>query len=201
MGVISQLDVVNGMLALVGETPANSLSDSYPLIAAGLAAIKVASVRELTRGWWFNTETVTLAATADGSVMVPDDILKIDPTDTSLAYVQRGNRLRNTQPVSGTTSPYFIGKDVEVRVVLNIPFDDLPAPAQLLVQYSAQLEFSADFDADPEKVAKVGSSYKAVLVELNAEHTRSLGVNMLRNPSVVATLGLIMPANRAGFAR
>lgn len=189
MGIISQLDVVNEMLGLLGETGVNTLLDGSPLVITGLSRLRAANAREQTRGWWFNTETVTLAQTEDGSVYLPDTTLKIDPTDTSLNYTQRGNRLYNLRATPGVTSPYFIGTDVQVTLVNLVPFDDLPAAAQMLVSFGAQLSFVADHDADEAKVRRIEQAYRDALIEMRSEHTRCVDPNMLRNPSFLATFG------------
>lgn len=194
MGIITQLDVVNDMLGLLGESVVNSLTDGHPLVTTGLSRLRTANVREQSRGWWFNTETVTLPAQGDGSVLVPDDTLKIDPTDTTLPYTLRGKKLYNLENVSGSRSPYNIGQDVAAKLVRLVPFDDLPAAAAVVVSFAAQLDFCVHMDGDNDKIGNLRAALRDTTLELRAEHIRSLSPNMLRNPSVIATLGHISPA-------
>lgn len=187
MGTLSQLDVINDMLGLLGEAAINSLDTDHPLVLTGLTRLDRANRREQARGWWFNTEKVTLTPDVNGEIIVTEDVLKLDPTDPTLPYVQRGNKLRTTVVESGST-PTAMPGPVEVRLVRLVPFDDLPACAQFLISYAAQLAFAANHDADTQKVDDANKAYRDARIECNAEHTRALDVNLLNRKGLAGTL-------------
>lgn len=185
MGIFTQLDVVNDQLGLLGEASVNSLDGEHPLISKGLSYLRVANAREQGRGWWFNTERVTLAPTADGEIIIPADTLQVDPTDTSLQYAQRGRKLYNL--VANGGSPYVFTSSVEIMLVRLLTFEDLPTQCQILVSTAAQLDFLRALDGDDSKIKLVLAQMRDALVTLTAEHIRAKDVNMLNNPSFLAT--------------
>lgn len=131
MGIFTQLDVVNDMLGLLGEAGVNSLDTEHPLVARGLAYLKVANAREQARGWWFNTESVTLTPTADGEIILPQETLQVDPISPCEQYAQRGRLLYKLE--AGNGSPTKFTASVQVWLVRQVAFEDLPTQAQLLV--------------------------------------------------------------------
>lgn len=186
MGIYTQGDVVNEMLGLLGEAPVNDIDVEHPLIAAGLSHLRTANAREQGRGWWFNTERTTLTPTGEGEILLPTDILTIDPIDGSLQAAQRGTRLYNLSP--GTANPYTFTSPIECGLIRLLPFEDLPTGAQALVSLSAQYSFIVFFDGDAQKIDAIRLQLRDALVTLNAENIRAKDVNMLNNASFVRTL-------------
>ncbi|GEM_PF-3175039 len=186
MTFLSKLDVVNDMLAALGETPVNDLSSGHPLVGAAVRMIGTANSREQAKAWWFNKELVTLSPDDNGAIWLPNDTIRVDPTKTTLHYVQRGRRLY--QPYArASVDKYKFTRPVTCWLVRLLPFEELPAPAQLLVSYSAQLDFMKSYDADQDKYAAVQALKREALIMLNAEHTRNQNANLLRNATVRAS--------------
>lgn len=198
MPAISQLDVVNEMLAALGESPVNSVDEDHPLIAAGLRMIRVANLREQAKSWWFNKEFVTLTPDIiSGNIFTPEDAIRVDPTNASLNYVQRGRRLYQAYAPS-SSDPYKFSDPVAVWLVRLLPFEDLPASAALLVSYAAQVDFSKAYDADTAKVQQIMLEYRSAYSILNAEHIRNVNANLLNSPGIAANLNRIGPSWGAG---
>lgn len=194
MGTLTQLNVVNDMLGSLGEAEVNSLVGQAPLISRCVSLLRTANAREQTKGWWFNTETLTLTPDNSGAVVVSADALKVDPIDPNLPYTHRGNRLYNLK--AGTEDPRVFTYPVEVRLVRLIDFEDLPAAAQFAVSYAAQIEFHGGVDGDSDKVALLTRAYRQAALDLSAEHIRAVGANLLNNPSTRASLNAL-----SGFGR
>ena len=186
MTFLSKLDVINDMLAALGETPVNDLDVGHPLVGAGVRMLATANSREQAKAWWFNKELVTLTPDIAGTIFLPEDTIRVDPTRTTLHYVQRGRRLY--QPYAAASADkYTFTKPVTCWLVRLITFEDLPAPAQLLVSYSAQLDFMKSYDADEAKYNKVKELKREALLLLNTEHIRNMNPNLLRNATVART--------------
>jgi hypothetical protein len=192
MTYLTQLDVVNDMLASLGESPINTLDEGHPLVAAGLRAINTASWREQSKSWWFNLELVKLVPDVTGTIYVPEDTIRVDPRDGTQAYTQRGRRLYNNF-ASASIDKYNFSGAVECWLVRHIAFEDLPAPAQTLVSYSAQKDFQKAYDADRDKFQQLVIDYRDALVTLNAEHIRNRNVNLLNTASVAGKLARVAP--------
>lgn len=183
MSALTRLDVVNDMLACLGEFPANSLEEGHPMVPTAVRTLTIASSREQTKGWWFNRELTDLVPDTAGDIYLPNDVLKVDPEQTNLHYVQRGRRLYKPYEPNASTK-YTFDKTVRVWLIRDLPFDDLPATAQFLISYSAQLDFMKAYEADPQKFQQVGVQYTDAIRTINSEHVRAQDVNMLRRRQV-----------------
>lgn len=187
MGIISQLEIVNDMLATLGEAAVNSLTTGHPLVTTGIRVLTRTSAREQTKGWWFNTELVELTPDTQGNIFVPEDTLKVDPWQPTLNYTQRGRVLYNLS--SGSVDPTVFTEPVLCILTRLLPFDDLPATAQFLVSAAAQLTFHLNMNGDETKLKLLRDEAREALVLCNAEHIRSVNANLINNPSTMATLG------------
>jgi hypothetical protein len=179
MPALSVLDVVNDMLATLGELPLNSVDEGHPYVPAALRIIATASAREQAKSWWFNKELTDLVPDTSGYIYLPNDVLRVDPQATNLNYVQRGRRLYKPYETSAADK-YKFASTVRCWLIRELPLDELPVPAQHVVSYSAQLDFMKAYDADQNKVQQVTGLYRETLMVLNAEHVRNSGVNLLR---------------------
>jgi hypothetical protein len=188
MSFLTELDVVNEMLASLGESPLNTLDEDHPLVPAGQRLLRVASMREQAKSWWFNKELVTLTPDpGTGHITTPADAIRVDPSDPNLAYVQRGRRLYQTY-ASATADKFRFSRPVECWLVRNLLFDDLPPSAQILISCAAVLDFQKAYDADAQKFAQIQLEYRTALTNLNAEHIRNQNVNLLNRPSMRRTM-------------
>lgn len=187
MTILTKLDVVNDMLSGLGEAPVSTLDELHPLIASCLTKLKVANNREQSKGWWFNTELVKLSPdSGDSKIYLPTDTLKVDPTDSTLHLTQRGRRLYRLDNMSAT--PDVFTAPVVVQLVRLLPFEDLPAQAQLYVSYGAQLDFHRSMDGDTTKIQLLSDAFRDARVTLMAEHIRAVDANMLKRPSTLTKL-------------
>lgn len=192
MTFLSELDVVNDMLATMGEAPLNALDDAHPLVPAGRRFLNTQSWRVQAKSWWFNKEVTTLSPDPSGNLFLPDDTISVDPVDKSAAYVQRGKRLY--QPfASASVDKFVFTSPVVCWLVRRVPFDELPAPAQAVISLSARLDFQLLYDADPNKVALLQQDLRMAQIELNTEHIRNKGVNLLDRSQVSSAMHYIHP--------
>lgn len=195
MTFLTELDVVNDMLATMGETSLNTLEDAHPLVPAGRRFLKERSWQEQAKSWWFNRELTTLNPDPAGMIFLPADTISVDPFDVSLSYVQRGDRLY--KPFDTDSNNKFIFTEaVTCWLVRNLPFTDLPGPAQRVISVAARLDFQLLYDADTAKVALLRADLQDAYITLNTEHIRNKGVNLLNRANVVGTMNFIMPRPR-----
>jgi hypothetical protein len=183
MPALSVLDVVNDCLATLGELPLNTVDEGHPMVPAALRTLKTASAREQAKSWWFNKELTDLVPDTSGYIYLPNDVLRVDPQATYLKYIQRGRRLYKPFETSALDK-YKFDSRVRCWLIRELPFEDLPVPAQQVISYSAQLDFMKAYEADQNKVQQVVVSYRDSLMQLNAEHTRNVGVNLLNRAGV-----------------
>lgn len=142
----SKLQAVNEVLAGVGEAPVSSLSSGF--VTASTAADKIDAIsREVQeKGWYFNTEPNTpLVPDFEGYIHLPHNVLRVDSSDIRKGtLVQRGLRLFDLHQRS-----YKFKRPVTVDIVVELPFEELPAAAQRFITLRAKRIFQADFMGDP----------------------------------------------------
>jgi len=128
----TELEAVNTMLSIIGESPVNTLEDNGVVDAVTAQSILNHANRELqTKGWHFNTEPeYRLVADFDGNVYLPTNCLKVDTAgkDKDLDLVSRGTQLYDRKNHS-----FNIGRTVTVDMVVGLPFHQLPESARRYV--------------------------------------------------------------------
>jgi phospholipid N-methyltransferase len=137
----SELEAVNLMLSVIGESPVNTVEDNGVVDAVVARQILNQASREVQLiGWHWNTEEdyPLAAAFPSGEVALPTNTLRVDTTypDESIDVVQRGNRLYDRK-----NHTYKIGKTVKVEIVLMLPFEELPEAARSYIAIRAARQF------------------------------------------------------------
>lgn len=139
----TELEAVNIMLAVIGESPINSLYS--PAVADAVTAQAVLS--EVSRavqsvGWHFNTEegfplTPTLF---DKEIQLPANCLQVTPSgpDKGADVAQRGSRLYNREKHT-----YKFDKGLQVDMIVLLPFDELPEAARYYITVRSARVFQA----------------------------------------------------------
>ena len=136
----SKLEAVNSMLGHIGESPVNSISNTNALPVS--AATAISALDEISRsvqseGWQFNTEVnVSLSPAGDGTITLSDDIIEMDPIDTSIDVVQRGLSLFDR---SNNTTVF--SSDLKVNQTRLLDWDSLPEPARRYITLRASRIF------------------------------------------------------------
>lgn len=167
----TKLNAVNTMLSYVGEAPVNSLADPRPTdVAIAEAVLDEVSRAVQTEGWDFNTECeVTLSPDGSGEIVVPPDTLTIKATSRwATKLTLRGNRLFNIEDRNFTWT-----NDVEVDLVRELPFEDMPDPAKQYVLRRASREFRERVTDDPRDRAPSEPELRALGRLMNFEHESS----------------------------
>ena len=194
--MITELDVVNACLATLGELPLVELQDEHPLVAAARQNMRESIISETHKQWWFNTDRCELVSTEpEHFVYVPSDAIALQ-VDGRTDLTQRGRRLYNR-----LKSTYVLPGVYTGWVVRNLPFEDLPVPAQLLVQHATVLRFQINYDADEAKTQKQSMLYDMQYRLVNAEHTRQIALNGLEVPGVAMKrmFAGVRPQRRSGI--
>ena len=134
------LEAVNIMLSTVGESPVNSLSSGLVEAEMSLMILKSTSKAVQAKGWTFNEElAVRYLPNTSQEILLPQNILRADatighkPENTDKNgkpwdLVQRGQKMYDRR-----NHTYKIGKTVELDVVIELPFEELPEVARRFV--------------------------------------------------------------------
>ncbi len=142
---ISELDAVNSVLANIGQSPVNDLTDNS--VDIGLAVRHLSSVsRELQmRGWSFNTDyEYTLTPNSDEKIAITDNILAVDMDKVDYPkfdVVIRGSFLYNRY-----TRSFVFSSDIKADVTWFISWDELPPHAQNYIVVTAGMRMADDLE-------------------------------------------------------
>jgi hypothetical protein len=178
------LDVVNDMLALLGELPVNDLETEHPAVPGAVRVLDNTNTLLQAERWWFNTEYTTLTPQVGNKrIIVPGDTAAADTLTRVPAVAVRGTYLYNTD-----TGSYEFDRPVSVRLHRVVPFEQLPLSARAYVAVSAQLKFQTTIDADALKTRELKEERQRAYLLMNAEHIRAARANMLARPGVAYIL-------------
>lgn len=172
---MTELEVINELLGSMGENPLNSLAEPHAFKQAAQAKLKDINDRIQSKGWWFNTEYLTLKPSAvDGNIYLPGDTLEVRNADRMI--VARGSRLFKRDEGS-----FVFDEDHDVTLIRRLPFPELPHTAATHISAMALLEFQTTYDGDSEKTRELRQRIESpygTLALLQAEETRSQMLNL-----------------------
>lgn len=137
----SELEAINLMLSVIGESPVNTVEDTGVVDAVVARQILVQASRDTqVVGWHWNTEIDYPLSQSfpEGELYLPPNTLKVDTTgvDADLDLVQRGNRLYDRK-----NHTFQVKRNVKVELVLLLPFDQLPEAARSYISIRAARQF------------------------------------------------------------
>ena len=173
----TRLDIINEMIVSTGARPLTAEQTTHPLYlkAEQLLDRVQASVQAL--GLWFNTEMREIAQQANGEVIVPQTCIRADPVERRYNLTLRGRKLYDLN-----TGTFQIGEDLRLKMIFNIPLEDMPLSAKEYVRTKAVYEFYLNEDGDRLKVEMYLRAKEAGWKDLYREHIRNLQMNVLDNP-------------------
>lgn len=141
----TKLEAVNIMLSTIGESPVNSLSSG--LVDAELAeTILDATSRAVqAEGWHFNKEyKVRYTADLSGNILLPTNVLRADQS-AQIDSINRGQDYdliqRGTKMYDRKNHTYNIGKSVELDIVVQLDFAELPEVAKRYITLKSSRVF------------------------------------------------------------
>lgn len=192
----TKLDVVNTCLAVMGETPLNSLSEDHEYKAAALTRLAADTNRLQAKGWWFNLETVQLTVNpSDSRIYLPGDIgtLRLPSMPGAARVAQRGKVLYN---LDAGTDLFPDGTTYKATLIRLLPFESLPLLMAEYIAAETVLWFQNEYDGDQTKTRNLALVAQDRQREVTAEHLRNIKVNLLDN-----SVGLSRIRNRVRPAR
>ena len=135
----SELESVNTILSSIGEAPVNTLTGTLPIDATQAQSLLKEISREVqSASWHFNSfYDYTLSLDINSKIPLAGNIMRVDlninkysPTEYNV--IKRGGFLFNKK---GNT--YIFDKALDAKVVLFLPFDELPENARRYITIRA----------------------------------------------------------------
>lgn len=140
--LLTELDAINTMLGVIGETPVASIDLTLPDIASAKAIFDAANRDVQTIGLNCNSdEDVVLTPTAGEFIIptTPYPVLRIDATNVYKNIVKRGAKLWDKENNTFT----FTLTELHVDIVWFLPFADLPVATRVYITMKAAKCFQA----------------------------------------------------------
>lgn len=172
---MQKLTVVNRMLATMAEKKLTSLTDTHRMLADCLDVLDEANRQIQADGWWFNLENVTLVPNiVDSGLYLPNDCLSVRTPTRNL--VKRGNRVYNLDEGS-----YIFDKDLDVELIREVEFEDLPEIAASYIAAKAVYQFQTSFDGDKLRTDQLQATVNETFIGINSAHTRNRRSNFINS--------------------
>lgn len=137
----TELEAVNVMLDILGNSPVNTLNPPYGVdVAKAKNLLYEASKDVQGEGWAFNTETeYTLVRDASNHIPVPENMISVDADqDPSVDVVERAGELYDRKARTNV-----FAADVKCEVMWMFPFDELPECARRYIMIVAARRLQA----------------------------------------------------------
>ncbi len=192
----TELEAVNIMMAAIGESPINALTDPLP-VDARLAQQTLAEINKKVQmeGWSFNTEIdVTLSRDGSKHINLANSILRVDPNihqHPTIDAIQRTLKLYDR-----LNNRYEFDEDLICTVVYFRAFTEIPEPARYYITIKAARVFVDRLVGDQGLRTYTEQDEiraRAILMETdlaNGDH------NLLRgDPSLTSVFSTYSPAN------
>lgn len=179
-GLISELDAVNKILAVAGDSPVQTLEDSY--IQAKLARqVLIRASRDVqSLGWWFNEEeSVSLIPDVNGFITVANNVISFKAIEDSGGYIQRGTRLYNR-----TDRTYLFTTNVAADIIYSLEWNELPQSARAYITDVACTIYNNNFFGAQEVKQILSNNEQTSYINLKKEDTESRDINLLQSSRV-----------------
>ncbi len=140
IGLITELEVVNSVLSTAGDSPVQSLQDTYQPVFIIKQMMNNASRDLQSQKYWFNTEyDVELEVnTLTNKITLPYNILKFEPDD--VRYVARG--LTVYDRTNRTTE---ITENITATICIMLEFSSLPQEARKYIQAYCKMQYNDEY--------------------------------------------------------
>lgn len=160
------LDAINLILPVLGEHPVTSIDQRHPTIGIILPIIEAELHEQLLNGWWFNEFPTTFYPDTEGEIAMGTDTLAFYPQ--SKRAVARGKRLFNVE-----RGDFYWPAPVKGRVVVSVPFEELPESVARMITYSTLLRaYATDIGVESQLEVWQGQ-FADARFRAEAEHLRN----------------------------
>lgn len=188
--MVSRLEIVNHMLAAIGENAKKftSLETQHPSVVQALSILDSTDSDFQGRGWWFNTEYESVLSADDtGKITLAPEIWSVQPISSPAMQQQKSNSqqfvIRARKMYDTYRHTFIIGAPITANVVIRLEIEDLPHLAGVYLKHKAAEAMFLDDDGDAQKLAKLEGRTAEAWHYLKAEELRVANVNALNSPS------------------
>lgn len=181
----TRLSIINAMLGANGVDPVSTEDSTDPDVNSCLPVLESADRDIQSRGWWCNQEyNLPLVPDTAGEILLPSNVLRVDPVDRSSWLVRRGNKLYDPQ-----NHTFKISTTVYVNMVVQLPISDLPDSLGSYLEAYAVHRFYVKDDGDTDKASALLKERNIAFSLAYREHIANLNLNARDRPAVARLIG------------
>lgn len=178
----SRLDIINEMVVSTGARPLTAEQSRHPLYMKAEQLLDRVQASVQSRGLWFNTECREIDPQSNGEIIVPQGCIKADPADRHCNLTLRGSRMYDLD-----TGTYEVGETVLLKMLFELPLEEMPLAAQEYIRSKAVYEFYLNEDGGDPKLSNYRNERDMGWQTLYREHLRSRQANIFDNSSNTVT--------------
>lgn len=170
------LEAINNILPYFGEAPITRVDSKHPTVSMIMGVMQQTRLNLLNKGWWFNTANTRLfPSSQDNMIVVPANSLNIIGTHGDEVQV-RGKALYDLR-----TGSFLFKKPVDVRIVYDVDFQDLPRTAAYWIQCRTTISaYSRDYGYE-QNMGQMQTRQNQAWGDLVSQHLRKCKYSTLRS--------------------
>lgn len=176
--MLTELDIINDMLASTGTAPLTSNDYRHPAYKKANQKLERVMLKVQAKGWWFNKSKRTFKINSDGEIILPSNTLHADPVRKSDNYIVRRGKL--FQP---DLRSFVFDGDVQVWFVENLSIDDMPPTAAEYIRAKAVYDYYLDAGGTEPKLSKYENAKMEAWVDFKDEHLKNADLNFFDGTS------------------
>lgn len=176
IALITELEVVNSVLSVAGDSPVQSLTDEYQPVFIIRQIIRNISRDMQTKKYWFNTEyDVTLTPnTETDKIILPFNLLEFEPTD--IRYVARGLTVFDRDSRTST-----ITSSITADLTIMLEFNELPQVARKYIQSAARVQYNNEYYGEESLKKDLALEMQDAKNELDRTHMDNEDINVFNS--------------------
>lgn len=167
------------LLFAIGEAPVNSIGVGLSESRIAQLTLDRTSRRIQKRGWWFNTEVMTLYPNSVGELALPANALSVD--SEGRRFVMRHQTIYDRQ-----NNTYKFDQPLKVTIVLALEWDALPETARSYITIVASQQFQESTVGSPQLNGSLERQAAIALMEMNEEEAEAGNFNLFDNVELTA---------------
>ena len=188
---MQKLDMINAMLAAVGENPVTDPEAQHPSAIAARNTLSRVSVQVQQTPWKFNTAVgITMLPNVQGEIVLPDNTLYFIPDADKSFVVERSKKLYDT-----LQHTFIFTDGIQGTLRLAIEPENCPEPvAQYIAAYAVWQHYMGD-DGDEAKTNTLAQERERMRIDAVRYDLSLKKVSILNRPAVFGLLSRVRPAS------
>ena len=176
---MTEIEMVNDILRMVGSSPVNSLNTTHPYIAGIRSAILKSNNRLQRRGYWFNTEYNVEVHPTNDKINLSNDISSIVPEDSNI--IMRGRALFHRK----RNSRLFDAPVMLLSLVRILPLIEVPDSMKEAVLYTAGLKYISETIGDDNLIRICEQEQVRAMAQVLNEDLEAEQLNAFNRPNSI----------------